>query len=286
MDKDLSDKKLLEMEIIARSANEFVSVDIETTGFHPDKGGRIIEIGAIRIKGGKLIDTFSILINPEMSIPKKITEITGITNEMVKNKPTFREVLPTFYDFISDSILVFHNAQFDWDRFLLYYFKKVGVYPDNNTVDTLKLSRAYYPKNKDGYNLQAMCDKLNIKLENAHRATDDALATARLFYYLKEYKIKDFEDNQLSLLDNKIKKNKIKPQSIRKINYWEKEVKKGKVLKRVYVTLDRSSVFYDIPSQAWEVKSTNEPINFNEVEKEVVAFLNLKNISELQTHFS
>lgn len=279
----VKETSLDDMERIASSINEYVSIDIETSHLHPDKGAMIIEVGAVRIKDNKVVDTFSQLIDPERRITAKITEITGITNEMLKGQPKYREVLPDFYEFLGDSVLIGHNAMFDWDRFLLHFFKKVGIYPKNQVIDTLKLSRKHFPKNEGGHNLKVLCEKLNISNENAHRATDDALATARLFYYLKKNFIGDDLGNQISLLGGEAAK--AKAQQVRKIAYWEKEIKKGKMMKRAYVTLDRSVVFYDIPTKAWEVKSSNEPIDFKEVEKGVCSMLKLQNIEQLEIHF-
>lgn len=92
----------------------FTVADIETTGFSPDKGGRIIEIGAVKIdKNGNIVDRFSEFINPGMKISKKITEITSITNEMVADAEYAGRVVSRFWDFINGTTVVFHNAAFD-----------------------------------------------------------------------------------------------------------------------------------------------------------------------------
>lgn len=274
------------MEQIISSSKEFVVLDIETSHFHPSKGAMIIEIGAVKIRDGKIIDEYSQLIDPERNLTKKITEITGITNEMLKNKPTFRKVLPEFYNFIGNAVIVAHNSKFDWNTFLLYFFKKVGVYPTNKVVDTLTLSRKYLKDIEGGYSLGNLCKELKINIENAHRALDDTKATAELFLHIKDNFIQGC--NQLSLLETGHKSQYVS-QRVRRVQYWEKEIKvkkENKLLKRVYVTLDRGVVFFDIPTKAWEVKSSNEPINLKEVEDSVLSILELDTIDDLISHYS
>src|SRR5690625_3934279 len=102
----------------------FVVIDIETTGFSPDKGGRIIEIAAVRVVHGVIKDKFHTLVDPQLKIPAKITRLTGITNEDVKGQPTAIKVLPELYRFIGDGVVVCHNLSFDWNRFLLRGFEQ------------------------------------------------------------------------------------------------------------------------------------------------------------------
>lgn len=273
------------MENIINICNEFVVIDLETSHFHPQKGGMIIELAAVKIKNNKIIDRRTQLINPERNLTKKIIEITGITDEMLKGKPVFREVLPAFYDFLGNATVVAHNAQFDWNRFLVYFFKKVGIYPTNQVVDTLALSKKYIDS-KEGYSLGVLCELLNIEHSNKHRALGDAMATTKLFLYLKNNFInKKSSGGQISFSEMS-QENQVqcRPQAVRKVAYWQKQVK-NKHFKRFYVTLDRSVVFYDIPTKAWEVKSSNEPINFSEVEKSVLSYMKFASIEELVNHY-
>ena len=270
------------MENIIRNNNEFVVVDIETSHFHPKKGAMIIELAAVKIKNDKIIDKRTQLINPERKITKKITEITGITNEMLIGKPVFREVLPNFYKFLGNAVIVAHNAHFDWDRFLIYFLEKVGIYPQNQVVDTLALSRKYIKSEK--YKLGTLCETLNIEHNNKHRALGDTLATAELFLYLKKNYIKENYSKQISLVNNK-EKNNHNSQKVRKVAYWQKNIKNEK-LKRIYVTLDRSVVFYDIPTKAWEVKSSNEPINFDDIENKVIKHLNANDMEDVIAYYN
>lgn len=273
------------MEDIINQNNEFVVIDIETSHFHPQKGGMIIELAAVKIKNDKIVDFRTQLINPERKLTKKIIEVTGITDSMLEGKPVFREVLPNFYKFIGDAVIVAHNAKFDWDRFLVYFLKKVGIYPTNKIVDTLILSKKYI-ESKEGYSLGALCELLKIEHKNQHRALGDAMATAKLFLYLKNNFIEKEANAEQISIEKITKKNKkqYRPQRVRNVKYWQKKTK-NKHFKRFYVTLDRSVVFYDIPTRAWEVKSSNEPIDFKQVEKDILNYLKLNNMEEVIKHY-
>lgn len=158
--------------------NEFVVFDIETTGLS-SKNDEITEIGAVKIKNNIIIDSFSTLINPEKNIPEKIVELTGITNDMVKDKPTIATVLPEFLNFIGNSPVVAHNADFD-TGFIRDKANRYSMNFNNTTIDTLKLARALLP-NLKRHRLNVIAKELNISLENHHRAVDDAKATAEMF---------------------------------------------------------------------------------------------------------
>jgi DNA polymerase-3 subunit alpha (Gram-positive type) len=157
-----------------RIADNFVVFDLETTGLSA-KNDMITEIGAIRIVNGKVTESFSQLINPEIPIPYKITEITGITNEMVAGMPTIKDVIHKFKDFIKDSILVAHNATFDIG-FIREKMKIFNLSVENPVLDTLELSRAMFPGLKS-HKLNVVAKHLDVRLVNHHRAVDDATAT-------------------------------------------------------------------------------------------------------------
>ncbi len=164
------------------SNNEFVVFDFETTGLEY-MVDHVTEIGACKIKNGKIIETFTTLINPQKNISKEITEKTGITNEMVKNSPLFEDVVPDFYKFCKGCILVGQNVDFDYG-FLDYYGRKANYIFDNKKEDTLTLARKYiFLKN---YKLKTIADYLSVSLINAHRALNDALATAKVFIKIIE----------------------------------------------------------------------------------------------------
>lgn len=156
----------------------FVVFDIETTGFS-NKNDRITEIGAVKIENFKIVDRFSELINPEIDIPYKIQELTGITNDLVKDKPNIEEVLPKFMEFVGDSTLVAHNSDFD-TGFIREKCSQMDIEYTNEAIDTLSLARILLPKLKR-YKLNNIAKELGIPLLNHHRAVDDAEATAQIF---------------------------------------------------------------------------------------------------------
>lgn len=173
-----------QMNDILLKENEFIVLDLETTSLSPMTGGKIIEIGAVHVKNGQIINVFEELIDPEQVIYEKTTKLTGITNEMVQGKRLYPHVLKDFYGFMGNKPIVAHNADFDWKRFLLFYFEKIGIFPTNIVIDTLKLSKFYLPEMKS-HKLNLLCEKFEIVLENHHRAKDDAEATAKVLIEFK-----------------------------------------------------------------------------------------------------
>lgn len=157
--------------------------DLETTGLLPSYGDRITEIGAIKLAGNKLCGVFQTLVNPGRKIPDKIVEITGITNEMVADKPTIGQVLPLFVDFIGDDILAAHNAKFD-ASFLRYELKECGINKNFDTYCTLLNSRKEI-KTSANFKLATLKNHFNLKPMGAmHRALSDAYVTAQLYLKL------------------------------------------------------------------------------------------------------
>lgn len=187
---------------VSRSLDEeFTVFDIETTGLSPIKD-KITEIGAVKIKNGKITDKFSELINPEIPIPENITKLTGITDSMVKDKANIREILPKFLEFAADSPLIAHNANFD-SGFIRAKASEMGINLNNTIIDTLQLSRLLLTGLKR-HKLDIVCEHLGIGLENHHRAADDAEATAKIMLkfieMLKNKGIDDIADiNKLSM---------------------------------------------------------------------------------------
>jgi DNA polymerase III epsilon subunit family exonuclease len=161
----------------------FVVFDFETTGFNAE-WNEIIEIGAIKVVNGKVVDKFSTLVKPSRKISKKITEITGITNEMVADAPAVSSIISEFKDFIDGYDLVGHNVLFDI-KFLDATLARRGKSTSCKIYDTLKLSKMYF-KGMKSYKLTELSRILNIKHTNAHRALSDAEATAKL--YMKCFK--------------------------------------------------------------------------------------------------
>lgn len=156
----------------------FVVFDIETTGLHPDKD-QVTEIGAVKVQKGEIIDSFNTFVNPQRPIPQNITELTGITDDMVKDAPTMEEILPKFLEFVGDAVFVAHNANFDMG-FIKYNARIQNIKIKNSVLDTLELSRSLLTELKR-HKLNIICEHLGIVLENHHRAVDDAKATAYVF---------------------------------------------------------------------------------------------------------
>ncbi len=165
---------------------EWTVFDVETTGFSPTEE-EIIEIGAVKIRDGKIVDTFSTFVNPERPIPEKITELTGIDDSMVADAPTLQDILPDFIDFFEGTVLVAHNATFDL-RFLQASLAKTGLNDRVQSItilDTLNLSRALLTQLKN-HKLNTIAGHFKISLENHHRACDDAKATGEILIKLLE----------------------------------------------------------------------------------------------------
>ncbi|MEZ5422093.1 MAG: exonuclease domain-containing protein [Pyrinomonadaceae bacterium] len=161
---------------------EFVVFDLETTG--AKEPHRITEIGAFRVKGFEVKDTFQTLVNPETSIPPFITALTGINDEMVADAPRFAEIVNDFLEFIGDAVLVAHNSAFDM-RFINH---EIGlVFPEyrlaNQCLCTVALSRRLLP-DIENHKLKTVAEHYSIDLSNHHRAGADAYATAHVFVNL------------------------------------------------------------------------------------------------------
>jgi len=162
---------------------DFVVVDVEATGAKTPPN-RLIELGAYRIRGGKIVDKFVTLVNPEIPIPRFVATLTGISNEMVKGAPVFSDVAPKWLDFVSEAVLVAHNAPFD-TSFLNHEISR--VYPGHRMVNphlcTVRLSRRAMP-DLSNHRLETIASHFSIPIASRHRAGSDALATAEIFILL------------------------------------------------------------------------------------------------------
>jgi DNA polymerase III subunit epsilon len=154
----------------------FVVVDVETTGMSA-VDDRITEIAMMKVQGGTLVDEFSTLVNPLLTIPAFITSMTGIDNVMVQSAPPAREVVPFVAEFLGDSIFVAHNAAFDWAFVTQTARRERGIELNNPTLCTVKLSSRILP-NLPSKSLGPVAEYLQIKIPERHRASGDAYATA------------------------------------------------------------------------------------------------------------
>jgi DNA polymerase III epsilon subunit family exonuclease len=162
---------------------DFVVVDVEATGAKTPPN-RLIELGAYRIRDGRIVDKFLSLVNPEIPIPRFVASLTGISNEMVRRAPVFAELAPQWLGFVSDAVLIAHNSNFD-TNFLNHEISR--VYPGHRMVNphlcTVKLSRRALPELLN-HRLDTIADYFSISIASRHRAGCDALATAEIFIQL------------------------------------------------------------------------------------------------------
>ena len=157
---------------------EYCVFDLETTGIsHLTE--KITEIGILKIKNGEVIDTFESFVNPEKPIPEEVVNVTHITDEMVKDAPTIEEIMPKVLEFMGDSVLVAHNADFDIG-FMKYNCEKMGLDFEHSHIDTLRLAKTVFP-DFGRYRLGYIAEKLNIKVDVAHRALDDVKTLVAVF---------------------------------------------------------------------------------------------------------
>lgn len=225
-------------------------LDLETTGFS-FRTEKITEIGVMKIRNGEIIDKFSCFVNPEKPIPSQVVEITNITDEMVKDAETIDVVMPKLLEFLGDTILVAHNADFDIG-FLKHNAKQLGLKLENTYIDTLRLAKDLFPNFKK-YKLGIIAENLGIKVEVAHRALDDVDTTVKIFNIminmLKEKNVKTVNDidkimegqadfkklptyHAIILAKNYVGlKNLYKLISISHLNYF---YKKPRILKSIY----------------------------------------------------
>ncbi|MCR5703215.1 MAG: 3'-5' exoribonuclease [Eubacterium sp.] len=168
---------------------DYVCVDLETTGVNT-KWSKIIEIGAVKVRNGAVVDTFSQLINPGEAVTPFITELTGITDEMLQGKPTIEQVLPEFIEFAMDDVLLGHNLMFDFG-FLKQNAANLKLAFDKKGIDTLKIARKALP-NLHSRGLEYLCTHYGILDENHHRALNDAQVTSQLYLIFTEQFAQDF----------------------------------------------------------------------------------------------
>lgn len=183
----------------------YIAFDLETTGLSVEEN-QIIEIGALKIREGKVVERFMEFAKPDEPISARITCITGITNEMVANARNTGEIIRDFVAFCGDDILVGHNIMFDY-QFCKKYANTFGFPFEKKGLDTLKIARKVH-KDFDSKSLGALCEHYDILNQAAHRAYHDALATAKLYqclaHHFEEKEPKLFEPIQLQYKPKKV----------------------------------------------------------------------------------
>ena len=166
-----------------KSINNYVVLDLEMTGLNP-KNDKVIEIAAVKVRNGEIVDTYSTLVNPQVKISERITELTGITNEMVVDGANMDTAMQKLIDFIGDKIIVGHNIQFDYS-FMKQWAVNNKIPLELKAYDTLMLARSRLPP-KVSKKLENLCNYFNVARVNAHRALDDTIETQIIFEKLLE----------------------------------------------------------------------------------------------------
>lgn len=208
--------------------SDYIVFDIETTGLDSSYD-EVIEIGAIKIKNNKIVSKFNSLVKPKNAIDEYITELTGITNEMVKDAPTIEEVLPDFMDYIDNDILIGHNVNFDIN--FIYdnlYRNKLDVLT-NNFIDTMRISRKLLP-NLSHHRLIDLARYFEIDTTNNHRTLKDCEITMNVYENLKEIALQKYDN--VDEFKNAFKKHK-------------KEGLRAKDIVSTNTEFDVDNLFYD-----------------------------------------
>lgn len=194
---------------------DYVAFDLETTGLNVETD-YIIEIGALKVRDGKVCERFMEFVKPQVPISPMITNITGITNEMVTGARNTRDIIRDFVEFCGDFVLVGHNIMFDY-KFTKKYASEYGFTFEKSGIDTLKIARKVLC-NLDSKSLGTLCEHYGIINQAAHRAYHDALATAKIYHYLAH----DFEDKEPKLFAPEalqFKPKKVQPYTLRQVEY-------------------------------------------------------------------
>ena len=194
---------------------DYVAFDLETTGLSPETD-QIIEIGALKVKDGKVVDRFMEFVKPDIKISPMITNITGITNEMVVDARDTQEIMKEFVDFCGDYVLVGHNIMFDY-KFCKIYANKYGYVFEKRGIDTLKIARKIH-KDLESKSLGVLCEHYEIVNQAAHRAYHDALATAKLYQCMAHYY--EAQDEKLfAPIQLMFKQKKVQPITKKQMDY-------------------------------------------------------------------
>ena len=180
--------------------DSYVVFDIETTGFSPEKN-KIIEIGAVKVVEGNIVDRYSTFVNPQVPIPFRIEELTSIRDDMVVSAPTIDVILPDFMEFCKDCIMVAHNADFDMS-FIKRNCELLSISCNPTIVDTVALARVLLPQ-LNRFKLDTVAKAVGVSLDHHHRAVDDAACTAEIFVkfiqMLKDRGVDDLDEvNQMA----------------------------------------------------------------------------------------
>lgn len=272
----------------------FVGLDLETTGFSPQRHAEIIELSAIRLdhKSQKHFHKFETLVRPTTRIPAKITKLTGITNEDVKTARGFTHIAKELYTFISDGVLVAHNASFE-QRFMDYYLNYNQLFYTNPYFDTMAAMKLLFPKAKS-YKLDAFLDLFDLTNPDWHSAMSDSLMTLVGFEklrekYLAHYHLPDQIDYDFE--DVNFEPEIWTPLSA---NYWEKAYHTKNPRSRLYVRVKApnydmvANIYYDYIIDDWNYNNalTKVPLDFSEITNELCQRYHVKNLKDFNPHYN
>lgn len=175
------------------SLNDYTALDLETTGLDP-KFDAIIEIGAVRVKNGIIVDCFNSLVNPEYEIDEFITKLTGITNKMLSTAPTIKKILPDAISFIGEDTIIAHNANFDINFMYDACLSLSQPFFSNDFIDTMRMSRLLFP-DLPHHRLGDVIQHFDVSTPVNHRATGDAEAAHICYEHMKRYML----DNDIDI---------------------------------------------------------------------------------------
>lgn len=250
------------------SEKEIVFADIESTGFGDYDD--ITEIGAVRVDvdSGKVISKFStfIKLKTQKRVPKKIEELTGITTEMLTDAPILEDVLQRFRSFIGNSVLVFHNARFDW-RMLQVKYALIGQTLTNEVICSMKLFRYLHPKQKA--TLDAVTTYYGNPIIGHHRAYVDSKWTAACYRKMREEVITLYDSEQLPIggKDYPTQHNDrvvISTETLKenctifRISGWKKDSRS-----RIYCSTNYADIYYDVVGHVWNVSKKKTPLDLD-----------------------
>lgn len=194
---------------------DYIAFDLETTGLNLETNS-IIEIGALKVRNGKVVDRFMEFVRPDLPISPSITNLTGITNDMVANARDTLSIIRDFTAFCEEDILIGHNVMFDY-KFMKKFAVHYGYDFEKQGLDTLKIARKTL-NHLESKSLESLCEYYHIQNQSAHRAYHDALATAKLYHMLAH----DFEEQYPELFGPSpliYKRKKTQPITPRQIKY-------------------------------------------------------------------
>lgn len=170
---------------LLRFIDDFTVIDLETTG-RSNKHIDITEISAIKYRGGEIVDSMSTLIKAKNSIIPFVVNLTGITNDMIKDAPKIDDVIEDFIRFIGNDVILGHNVEFDYGLVFDAYYSKTGKLMSNNYIDTLRISRLMI-KDIANHKLESLCQYFGVERITAHRGLADSKQTAQI--YLRMYEM-------------------------------------------------------------------------------------------------